>query len=213
MRDNSLMEEIELSKENIPSFMQNSLKYELKYLKDLPKDSSEDDAMSQSVKTHIKNIRKNPIYIFTTSFNFVKTMFNVHLYSYINIIKNIGKKSVKLSGPIGMIRQAAENTAKGVPYFLTYLGIISIVVGVFNLLPIPPLDGGHILFTFIEIVFGESKLLEDIFRKFAISIVYLLIGLTLFADFGGIINAIYSKAKGIFVGIRGDQTELRAIRK
>ncbi len=68
----------------------------------------------------------------------------------------IGEASVKnLSGPISIAQYAGQSAALGVNHFLKFLAIVSISLGVLNLLPIPMLDGGHLLFYLIEGVRGR----------------------------------------------------------
>ncbi|HEY5604483.1 MAG TPA: RIP metalloprotease RseP [Gammaproteobacteria bacterium] len=74
----------------------------------------------------------------------------------------IGEVSVKnLSGPITIATYAGYTASEGLPTFLSFLAIVSISLGVLNLLPIPLLDGGHLLIYFIEAVKG-SALSEEI---------------------------------------------------
>ncbi len=75
-----------------------------------------------------------------------------------------GQLSVdNISGPIG-IAQGAGNSAKGgLVYYLSFLALVSISLGVLNLLPIPMLDGGHLLFYLIEAI--RRKPLTDEFKS------------------------------------------------
>jgi regulator of sigma E protease len=74
----------------------------------------------------------------------------------------VGDVSVKnLSGPITIATYAGYTASEGLPTFLSFLAIVSISLGVLNLLPIPLLDGGHLLFYVIEVVKG-SALSEEI---------------------------------------------------
>jgi regulator of sigma E protease len=67
-----------------------------------------------------------------------------------------GEASVKNIGGIISIGQAANTTAHmGVAWFLAFLGSISLTLAVMNLLPIPILDGGHLLYYLIELVKGS----------------------------------------------------------
>ena len=69
----------------------------------------------------------------------------------------VGEVSVKnLSGPITIATYAGFSASEGLPTFLSFLAIVSISLGVLNFLPIPLLDGGHLLFYAIEIVKGKS---------------------------------------------------------
>lgn len=62
-----------------------------------------------------------------------------------------GKISLKsLSGPITIYQVAGEEGRKGADYFIWAMAVISINLGLFNLLPIPVLDGGHLMFLTIE---------------------------------------------------------------
>jgi regulator of sigma E protease len=62
-----------------------------------------------------------------------------------------GRLSLKtLSGPITIYQVAGEEGRKGADYFVWAMAVISINLGLFNLLPIPVLDGGHLLFLLLE---------------------------------------------------------------
>ncbi len=68
----------------------------------------------------------------------------------------LGKISVKhLSGPITIAQYAGQTVSIGIEYFLSFLAVVSISLGVINLLPIPLLDGGHILYCIWELVTGK----------------------------------------------------------
>jgi regulator of sigma E protease len=67
-----------------------------------------------------------------------------------------GQASVKNIGGVISIGQTANATANmGVAWFLAFLGAISLSLAVMNLLPIPILDGGHLLYYLIELVKGS----------------------------------------------------------
>ena len=67
-----------------------------------------------------------------------------------------GELSVKtLTGPIPIAKVAAASAHSGVGAFLNFLAYLSISLGVLNLLPIPVLDGGHLLFYLVEWVRGR----------------------------------------------------------
>jgi regulator of sigma E protease len=68
----------------------------------------------------------------------------------------IGEVSVKnLSGPISIADSAGKSASYGFTYFLKFLAVVSISLGVLNLLPIPVLDGGHLFFFLIEAIKGS----------------------------------------------------------
>ena len=67
-----------------------------------------------------------------------------------------GKASVKnLSGPISIAQFANASASRGLSTFLFFLGAISLSLGILNLLPIPVLDGGHLLYYLIELLKGS----------------------------------------------------------
>jgi RIP metalloprotease RseP len=67
-----------------------------------------------------------------------------------------GEASYKnLSGPISIAQYAGDSAKNGVAAFLWFLGIVSVSLGVLNLLPIPLLDGGHLMYYLIELVRGN----------------------------------------------------------
>lgn len=66
-----------------------------------------------------------------------------------------GQASTKnLSSVITIARVANESAHQGLAWFLSFLAVISLSLGILNLLPIPILDGGHLLYYFIELVKG-----------------------------------------------------------
>jgi regulator of sigma E protease len=67
-----------------------------------------------------------------------------------------GKASVEnLSGPISIAQYAGQSATIGLVAFLGFLGIVSVSLGVLNLLPVPILDGGHLLYYLVELVKGS----------------------------------------------------------
>jgi regulator of sigma E protease len=68
----------------------------------------------------------------------------------------IGKASVEnLSGPISIAETAGKTASYGLQYFIKFLAVVSISLGILNLMPIPILDGGHLLYFAIEGITGR----------------------------------------------------------
>ena len=63
--------------------------------------------------------------------------------------------SASVSGPVGIARFANESAQQGPARFLLFLAILSLSLGIMNLLPVPILDGGHLLYYLIELVKGS----------------------------------------------------------
>ncbi|CAK9890899.1 MULTISPECIES: RIP metalloprotease RseP [Pseudomonas] len=92
-----------------------------------------------------------------------------------------GELSVKnLSGPITIAKVAGASAQSGVGDFLNFLAYLSISLGVLNLLPIPVLDGGHLLFYLIE--WARGRPLSDRVQGWGIQIgISLVVGVMLLA--------------------------------
>lgn len=61
-----------------------------------------------------------------------------------------------LAGPIGIVQMSGEQAQLGLTYFLGFIAMLSVNLGVVNLLPLPILDGGHVLFLTIEKIRGKA---------------------------------------------------------
>ncbi len=97
----------------------------------------------------------------------------------------IGKASVEnLSGPISIAQYAGQSATMGLTPFLKYLGLISVSLGILNLLPIPVLDGGHLLFFAIEGIKGSpvSEKIQIFFQQVGIALLVSLMALAMFLD-------------------------------
>lgn len=61
-----------------------------------------------------------------------------------------------LSGPITIAKVASASAEAGFESYLGFLALLSVSLGVLNLLPIPVLDGGHILYGLAELITGKA---------------------------------------------------------
>jgi membrane-associated protease RseP (regulator of RpoE activity) len=118
------------------------------------------------------------------SLEFVKLMSQISIQNYAKLFFAFNRReTLKISGPIGIIKAVISTAQKNeIALFLHQMALISILIGIFNLIPIPPLDGGHILFTSIKMLFGESALIQNIFNKIGLFVAIFLIGVTTLAD-------------------------------
>jgi len=97
----------------------------------------------------------------------------------------VGKASVdNLSGPISIAQYAGQSATMGLVPFIKYLALISVSLGVLNLLPIPVLDGGHLLFFAIEGIKGRpvSERAQIFFQQIGIALLVSLMALAMFLD-------------------------------
>ncbi|PIQ88895.1 MAG: RIP metalloprotease RseP [Candidatus Omnitrophica bacterium CG11_big_fil_rev_8_21_14_0_20_42_13] len=100
-----------------------------------------------------------------------------------------GKKSFKQSvaGPIGIFTITKDKAKRGLGELLFVVALLNLSLGIFNLLPFPVLDGGHVLFLCIEKIRGRplKRKIEESFERVGFS---LLILLAVFVTYNDIIN-------------------------
>ncbi|MBL8260612.1 MAG: sigma E protease regulator RseP [Candidatus Competibacteraceae bacterium] len=103
----------------------------------------------------------------------------------------IGKASLEnISGPLTIAQFAGQAANAGVLAFLSMLALVSLSLGVLNLLPVPVLDGGHVLYYLIELVKGSplSEAVQNLGQRMGIAVLLLLMGLALFNDFSRLLG-------------------------
>ena len=113
----------------------------------------------------------------------------------------MGKLSMKtISGPIGIITMTGNAAHLGLPYLLQLTATLSVSLAVINLLPIPALDGGHLLFLLIEAV--RRKRVSLAFQERATQVgFFLLLTLMVFIIYNDLANIdAFEKIKNLFQG-------------
>lgn len=121
-------------------------------------------ALKESLKSSIKNT--------TLSFKVLKNFFS-------------GRGEIaQISGPIDMAKFSGEAMRSGLSYFLNIMGIISLQLAIFNLLPIPALDGGHLFILLIEIIIRKNISLKLKYRilQFGFTLLLSLMVIVLISD-------------------------------
>jgi len=95
-----------------------------------------------------------------------------------------GASVENLSGPISIAQYAGQSAVVGLAAFLGFLGIVSVSLGVLNLLPIPVLDGGHLLYYLLELVKGSpvSEATQLLGQKIGIALLLALMTLAFYND-------------------------------
>ena len=97
----------------------------------------------------------------------------------------VGEASVKnLSGPITIAKYAGDTADLGIVAFLGFLAVVSVSLGVLNLLPVPLLDGGHVLYYLVEAVKGSpvSESFQIIGQQLGLVLLLGLMGLAFYND-------------------------------
>jgi len=110
------------------------------------------------------------------------------------VLESIGKLVMgelspkNLSGPITIAKVAGDTAKSGFDNFIRFIAILSIMLGVMNLLPIPVLDGGHLVYYLIEIVKGSpvSDSVQMVGYKVGF---FMLMGLMVFATYNDVMRA------------------------
>ncbi len=105
----------------------------------------------------------------------------------------MGESSWKgLSGPVTIASYAGESAHLGWIAFLGFLATISISLGVLNLLPIPVLDGGHLLYYMVETLKGSpvSEHVMEIGQRVGISVLGMLMICAIYNDFNRAVNCL-----------------------
>jgi len=101
-----------------------------------------------------------------------------------------GKASIKnLSGPITIAQVANDSAARGFSWYLSFLALVSLSLGIINLVPIPMLDGGQMLFLTIE-KFKGSPLSQQFEMKAQLIGMFLLITLMSLAFYNDILRSV-----------------------
>ncbi|MEH6607694.1 MAG: RIP metalloprotease RseP [Pseudomonadales bacterium] len=116
----------------------------------------------------------------------VKETWNMSVFTVVSIKKLLaGLISPKnLSGPITIAKVASASAKMGLESYLTVLALLSISLGVLNLLPIPVLDGGHLLFYAVEWVKGSplSEKAQALGFRIGLSLVLCLMVFAIYND-------------------------------
>lgn len=103
-----------------------------------------------------------------------------------------GRASIEnISGPISIAQYAGYSAKVGFSSFLKFLAIVSISLGVLNLLPIPILDGGHLLYNAIEWVTGKplSEAAQEIGQRVGIIVLLGLMSLAFYNDISRLLGS------------------------
>jgi len=95
-----------------------------------------------------------------------------------------------LSGPISIAAYAGESASIGITAFLEFIALISISLGVLNLLPIPVLDGGHLFFYLVEAIKGRpvSPEIELFGQRIGIAAILVLMVFAFYNDIARLLN-------------------------
>ncbi len=103
----------------------------------------------------------------------------------------VGEASVKnLSGPISIAQYAGQSAGIGLVAFLSFMAIVSVSLGVLNLLPVPLLDGGHLMYYLVEFVIGKpvSEAVQIVGQQIGVVLLLGLMSIALYNDVARLIG-------------------------
>lgn len=131
-----------------------------------------------------QTIQYSPIQAFEKALQKTGEISSMILNSMVKMVRGlIGLEN--LSGPITIAKVAGQSAEMGWQTFISFMALMSVSLGILNLLPIPMLDGGHLVYYFIEAIRGKpvSEQIQLIGFKIGMVLLGSMMILALFNDF------------------------------
>ena len=148
----------------------------------------EDGETHMSLGFTVYGIKKTPVNVIKEAWNSVLYYGRIIFTSLMDLLR--GRESINdLSGPVGIVTAIGQAASYGWQDLLELLVLITVNLGIFNLLPFPALDGGKVVFLLIEGVTGHA-VPEKIQSGLTLAAFALLFGLMLFATYNDILRLI-----------------------
>ena len=136
----------------------------------------------------VYGIEKTPLSVLKEAGNSVLYYGRIVFTSLLDLLK--GRESINnLSGPVGIVSAIGQAASYGWKDLLQLLVLITINLGIFNLLPFPALDGGKVVFLLIEGITGHA-VPEKLQGGLTVAAFALLFGLMLFATYNDIVRLV-----------------------
>lgn len=136
----------------------------------------------------VYGLQKTPLRVIQEAFNYERYYGRIVFLSLADMMR--GRVSVNdLSGPVGIVSAIGEAASYGIENFLTLLALLSVNLGIMNLLPLPALDGGKLVFIVWEAI--TKKPVSAKVQEYTSLIGFaLLIALLLFATYNDVVRLI-----------------------
>lgn len=148
----------------------------------------EDGETHMSLGFTVYGIRKTPVNVIKEAWNSVLYYGRIIFTSLMDLLR--GRESINdLSGPVGIVTAIGQAASYGWQDLLELLALITVNVGIFNLLPFPALDGGKVVFLLIEGVTGHA-VPEKIQSGLTLAAFALLFALMIFATYNDIVRLV-----------------------
>ena len=148
----------------------------------------EDGETHMSLGFTVYGIRKTPVNVIKEAWNSVLYYGRIIFTSLMDLLR--GRESINdLSGPVGIVTAIGQAASYGWQDLLELLVLITVNLGIFNLLPFPALDGGKVVFLLIEGVTGHA-VPEKIQIGLTLAAFALLFALMIFATYNDIVRLV-----------------------
>jgi regulator of sigma E protease len=140
-------------------------------------------------KSHFTTVRYGPVSALTKA---LERTWETSAFS----LKMLGKMVIgevswrNLSGPVTIADYAGQSAQLGLGAYVAFLALISISLGVLNLLPIPVLDGGHLLYYVVEIFKGSpvSERVMELGQRVGLTLLLFLMAFAIYNDFNRLLT-------------------------
>jgi len=121
-----------------------------------------------------------------------------YLYLTVRDLVYTGQTTAEVSGPIGMVTMTNQVAQLGIVVLLNFIALISINLGIINILPLPALDGGRIMFVIIEKIKGSpvSQRFEAEVHSIGFMLLMLMMAIVTFQDLAKL--GTWSRLMGLF---------------
>ena len=148
----------------------------------------EDGETHMSLGFTVYGIKKTPVNVVKEAWNSVLYYGRIIFTSLMDLLR--GRESINaLSGPVGIVTAIGQAASYGWQDLLELLVLITVNLGIFNLLPFPALDGGKVVFLLIEGVTGHA-VPEKIQSGLTLAAFALLFALMIFATYNDIVRLV-----------------------
>lgn len=128
----------------------------------------------------------NPLQAIVKGTTQTATVIELTVMSLVKLIQRVVPLDT-VGGPIMIVKMAGEQASAGASSFLAFMALLSINLGILNLLPVPVLDGGHLVFYFWELITGRpvSQKVREYGQQIGMA---LLLGLMVLAFYNDIVR-------------------------
>ena len=159
-------------------------------LKNVQFDTWQDDSGNTHMALNfvVYGLKKTPLRVLKETFNYERYYGRIVFSSLADLVR--GRGSINdLSGPVGIVSAIGQAASYGLDDFLTLLALLSVNLGIMNLLPLPALDGGKLIFLIWEGI-TKKPVSTKVQEYTSILGFALLFALLLFATYNDIIRLV-----------------------